>query len=86
MKRGGIYTRFDNKWLYLFTLCLFEAGSALIGSAQSVEVLLIGRVLAGIGGSGIYVGTVNIISAMTTNMERAQSLGFIGVAWSTGTM
>jgi MFS family permease len=81
-----MYSRFDNKWLYLLTLCLFEAGSALIGSARSVEILLVGRVLAGIGGSGIYVGTVNIISAMMTNMERAQSLGLVGVAWSVGTM
>jgi MFS family permease len=81
-----MYSRFDNKWLYLFTLGLFEAGWALIGSAHSVHILLVGRVLAGIGGSGIYVGTVNIISAMTTNMERAQSLGFIGVAWSLGTV
>jgi MFS family permease len=81
-----MYSRSDNKWLYLFTLFLFEVGSALIGSAQSVNVLLVGRVLAGVGGSGIYVGTVNIISAMTINVERAQSLGFIGIAWSLGTM
>ncbi|ORY09573.1 major facilitator superfamily domain-containing protein [Clohesyomyces aquaticus] len=83
---GGMYSRFDNKWLYFFTLLLFEVGSAIIGSAHSVEVLIFGRVMAGMGGSGIYLGTVNIISAMTSQAERAQNLGFIGVTWSLGTI
>jgi MFS family permease len=81
-----MYQRFDNKWLYLFTVLLFEIGSAVIGSAQSIDSVIAGRIVAGIGGSGIYVGTVNIISVMTRPSERAQYLGFIGMAWSAGTM
>lgn len=45
-----------------------------------------GRVLAGVGGSGIYVGTLNIVSALTRPDERNQYLTLVGMAWSLGTI
>jgi MFS family permease len=65
---------------------LFIIGSAIIGSAPSVSILVFGRVLCGVGGSGIYVGTMNIISIMTLIAERAQYLSYVGMAWSLGTV
>lgn len=76
----------NNKILYLIALLLFEVGSAIIGSAQSIQVVIGGRALAGFGGSGIYVGTLNIVSAMTLPAERNQYLTFVGMAWSLGTI
>ncbi|KAF1967042.1 putative efflux pump antibiotic resistance protein [Bimuria novae-zelandiae CBS 107.79] len=35
---------------------------------------------------GIYVGTVTIISTMTTPSERTEYLNFVGMAWSLGTV
>lgn len=61
-------------------------GSAIIGSAQNIGAAIIGRVVAGIGGSGIYVKTINIVSAMTTPAERNEYLNFVGIAWSIGTI
>lgn len=51
-----------------------------------MSIFIVGRVLAGVGGSGIYVGTVNILTHMTAPTERAQYLGFVGMTWSLGTM
>jgi MFS family permease len=85
-QRGGIAREFNNKWLYISAAGLFEIGSAISGAAPTMSVLVFGRVLAGIGGSGIYVGTVNILTHMTMPVERAQYLGFVGMAWSFGTM
>ncbi|KAI1288179.1 MFS general substrate transporter [Xylaria venustula] len=83
---GKLYKLFNNKILYLAALFIFEVGSAVIGSAQATEVVVFGRALAGLGGSGIYVGTVNIVTALTTPVERTHYLNFVGVAWCLGTI
>jgi MFS family permease len=84
--RGGLSQRYSNKWLYIIAVFIFEVGSAISGAAPTMPVLVFSRVLAGIGGSGIYVGTVNIITFMTTAVERSQYLSHVGMAWSLGTM
>ncbi|KAI0388387.1 putative efflux pump antibiotic resistance protein [Xylariaceae sp. FL0594] len=67
---GKLNVHFNNKILYLITLAIFEVGSAVIGSALSMVAVIVGRTIAGFGGSSIYVCTVNIISSLTTPAER----------------
>ena len=50
------YGVFDTKWLYIGSLVNFAAGSALCGGAPSMNVLIVGRVWAGAGGAGMYLG------------------------------
>ncbi|KAK8115496.1 efflux pump antibiotic resistance protein [Apiospora sp. TS-2023a] len=83
---GKLYKHFDNKLLYLSTVFIFEVGSAVIGSAQSIGAVIAGRAIAGAGGSGIYVGTMNILSALTCEAERATYLNFVGIMWCLGTI
>ncbi|KAF2111548.1 efflux pump antibiotic resistance protein [Lophiotrema nucula] len=83
---GTLYKQLNNKWLYCSTMTIFEIGSAVIGSAQNMSSFTVGRVIAGVGGSGIYIGTVNIISAMTVPAERARYVSYIGIAWCLGTL
>jgi hypothetical protein len=61
---GKMYGVFDNKWLYLSCLLMFSAGSALCGAAPSMNALIIGRVWAGAGGAGMYLGYVVIESTI----------------------
>lgn len=51
-----------------------------------LPVLVFSRILACVEGSGIYVGTVNILTFMTNAVKRSQYLSFVGIAWSLGTM
>jgi MFS family permease len=55
-----IYTRgyglFNVKVLIIASLITFEIGSAICGAAPTSNVLIIGRVIAGIGGAGMYLG------------------------------
>ncbi|KAK6860761.1 efflux pump antibiotic resistance protein [Apiospora arundinis] len=83
---GKLNGQFEKKCLFLAAVLIFEIGSAVIGSAQSIEAVVAGRAIAGFGGSGIYVGTINILSALTTPVERNQSLNNVGIAWSLGTI
>ena len=56
--RGKAYAIFDVKWLYIGSLTMFAAGSALCGAAPSMKALIVGRVWAGAGGAGMYLGYV----------------------------
>ena len=53
---GSLYSRMEVKWLYLGSILLFEVGSAICGAAPNMQVMTVGRVLAGVGGSGMYIG------------------------------
>ncbi|PYH38304.1 MFS general substrate transporter [Aspergillus neoniger CBS 115656] len=76
----------DGKLVFLAALLIFEVGSAVIGSASSIGAVVAGRALAGSGGSGIYVGTISMITGMTTAKEQNQYLNIVGMAWSLGTI
>ncbi|RDH26841.1 major facilitator superfamily domain-containing protein [Aspergillus welwitschiae] len=76
----------NGKFDFLAALLIFEVGSAVIGSASSIGAVIVGGALAGSGGSGIYVGTISMITGMTTPKEQNQYLNFVGMAWSLGTI
>ena len=44
-----LYGIFSAKWLYIGSIVLFEAGSALCGAAPSMNVMIVGRAIAGLG-------------------------------------
>ncbi|KAI1147628.1 major facilitator superfamily-domain-containing protein [Nemania diffusa] len=83
---GQLFSHFDGKPLFLVGLIIFEAGSALCGAAPSLNALIGGRAVCGIGGMGIYLGTLNMVSALTTEQERPMYLGFVGLTWGIGTI
>lgn len=53
---GKAFGIFDTKWLYIACLVMFAAGSALCGAAPSMSALIVGRIWAGAGGAGMYLG------------------------------
>ena len=83
---GKAYGVYSVKWLFISTVILFEVGSAICGGAPNVNALIIGRVLAGIGGSGMYSGCLTYISVTTSNKERPIYMAGVAVAWGAGTV
>lgn len=75
---GKIYSQFDAKYMYLFTVFLFEAGSAICGAANSMDLLIFGRALCGLGGVGLYAGVMTLLSVTTTEHERPMYIGLTG--------
>jgi MFS family permease len=55
---GKSFSQFDVKWVANTSVFIFEVGSAICGSAQSSNALVVGRVIAGMGGAGMYLGYV----------------------------
>lgn len=53
---GRAYGLFNIKFLLLSSIAVFEIGSAICGAAPNSNALIVGRVVAGIGGAGMYLG------------------------------
>ncbi|KAF2167844.1 hypothetical protein M409DRAFT_53803 [Zasmidium cellare ATCC 36951] len=83
---GSCFSRFDMKWLYIGSFLVFEAASALCGAAPDMNALIVGRVIAGLGGSGIYLGNLNYFSVCTTNKERGTYIAGVGFIWGLGSI
>ncbi|KAL4756173.1 major facilitator superfamily domain-containing protein [Aspergillus foveolatus] len=59
-------------------IVLLQAGSAVCGAAPTMNALIVGRVRAGAGGTGIYLGGLNNFLAMSTRQERGTYLAATG--------
>lgn len=72
-----LYALFDAKWLYVSFVTIFLAGSALCGGAPNMNAFIVGRVIAGVGGIGIYLGVMTLLSVNTSLTERPIYLGLV---------
>ncbi len=52
----------------------------------TMDVLIVARVIAGMGGAGMYLGALNFVSAFTTIRERSFYNALIGMIWGLGTI
>ncbi|KAI1845057.1 hypothetical protein JX265_008358 [Neoarthrinium moseri] len=84
--QSKLYGLFDIKWLYFGYVVCFEIGSAISGAAPTMDALIVGRMIAGIGGCGIYVGSLTFFSVVTTPKERPIYIALISPTWGIGTV
>lgn len=83
---GKAYGIFNIKLIYITNIMLFEVGSALCGAAPTMPALIVGRVIAGVGGSGMYSGTLTYVSVTTSMKERPAYLAGSTVVWGIGSV
>jgi MFS family permease len=76
-----VLSQFNVKWVFILCVVIFEGGSALCGAAPNQDALIAGRAIAGVGGSGMYVGVLTILSMTTTEKERAMYMAFPALTW-----
>ncbi|KAI9778950.1 MAG: hypothetical protein M1835_004801 [Candelina submexicana] len=83
---GKLYGLFNAKTLYIGSVTLFMVGSAVCGAAPNVDAFIIGRVIAGAGGNGMYLGVMTLLSVTSTNKERPIYLSLVGLIFGIGTV
>ncbi|KAB8542086.1 hypothetical protein FH972_025549 [Carpinus fangiana] len=83
---GKLYGIFSAKWTYITSIVLFEVGSAICGAAPTMNAIIVGRAIAGLGGAGMYVGCLTLLSITTSLRERPIYLASTGVSWGLGTV
>ncbi|KAI1407925.1 major facilitator superfamily domain-containing protein [Hypoxylon sp. FL1857] len=86
MPFGKIYLIYDSKWVFIISCIFFLAGSALCGAAPTIDAEIVGRVIAGAGGNGMYFGLQTLMSIYTTDKERPKYLSYVGSTWGLGTV
>ena len=62
------------KWCYIVFFTIFELGSAICGAAQSSNMLIVGRAIAGVGAAGISSGAYTVLSASVPLEKRPGKL------------
>jgi len=67
---GQMFQVFNAKWFYLLGIIVFEMGSAICGVAPTIDTLIIGRAIAGLGSTAIYAGSLFLITVFTSENER----------------
>lgn len=75
---GKLSDLFNKKLLVQLSLVIFVAGSLVAGIAHNVPVLLIGRVVQGIGMGGLTALAVAIIGSIVSPRDRGRYSGYMG--------
>lgn len=60
---------------------VFELGSLICGVAPDPTTLIVGRAIAGLGGSGLAVGVFTIIGFIAAPETRPALLGYTGATY-----
>ncbi|KAK4204064.1 major facilitator superfamily domain-containing protein [Triangularia verruculosa] len=78
---GRIYRFYDKKWTFFTSIFIFEIGSAICGAAPNSIVFILGRAIAGLGGAGIFSGTLLVLIDMVPLHKRPQFQGLFGMVF-----
>ena len=75
---------FGRRWTYIFAVLLFAVGSAICGAAPNMSVFIFGRVIQGMGGSGLATLGNLIISDLVPLRQRGAYMALILIAITIG--
>ncbi|CAI6337380.1 unnamed protein product [Periconia digitata] len=78
---GKSYKYFSLKTTFMMAIFIFELGSLICGVAPNSTALIIGRAIAGMGGSGVATGVYTLIAFAVAPHERAIYTGLIGATY-----
>ncbi|WP_258053433.1 MDR family MFS transporter [Streptomyces sp. Ru72] len=79
---GKLGDLFGRKKVFLIAIVLFLIGSAASGAAQSMEQLILFRVVQGIGAGGLFVSVLAIIGEMFSPREGAKYFNLFGIVFA----
>ncbi|WP_329063393.1 MFS transporter [Amycolatopsis sp. NBC_01480] len=82
-KLGDLYGR---KRLFLTSIAVFLAGSALCGTAWSMPSLIGFRALQGAGAGGLAAGALALIGSLVPPRERGRYQGMTAIVMAVGTV
>lgn len=81
MSWGKFSLIFGRKYAMLVAIVLFEGGSLICAVSTSMNMLISGRALAGVGGGGIQVLVYMIMSEIVAIEKRGIVQGLVGAAF-----
>ncbi|KAJ7172241.1 MFS general substrate transporter [Mycena filopes] len=82
---GVLSQIFGRKPVLVGALAVFSVGCALCGAAQTMTMLIVGRVVQGMGGAGILTVSTIIISDLVPLSDRGVFNGILQLTWCVAT-
>ncbi|MBB6669499.1 multidrug efflux MFS transporter [Cohnella nanjingensis] len=76
---GWMMDKFGSKRIFLFTIALFALGSALCATAQTIDQLIIYRIIQGLGGGMVIPIGMAIIFRLAPPDRRGAVMAMIGI-------
>ncbi|TQS33880.1 hypothetical protein Golomagni_05761, partial [Golovinomyces magnicellulatus] len=83
---GKVYKFYPVKPIFLTGILVFEIGSAICGAAPNSKVFILGRAIAGLGGSGMFSGAMVIMFNTVPLQQRPMYQGGIGGVLAIGSV
>lgn len=74
---GKLFTYLPNKWTYIAFLVVFELGSLICALANSSGMFISGRIVSGLGASGLFNGALTIVAALVPLRKRPAMNGIL---------
>lgn len=74
---GQLYSSFSIKLVYTGAVAIFELGSVLCATATSSLMLIVGRLISGAGGGGLYVGTLTLMGHAVPIKKRPAYIALV---------
>ncbi|CAI7591596.1 unnamed protein product [Penicillium glandicola] len=78
--------KFSDIWgrkaILLIAVGTFFIGSALCGAAVSIEMLIVGRAIQGIGGGGLLSLVSIVVGDLFSQRDRGKYYGIVGMVWA----
>jgi EmrB/QacA subfamily drug resistance transporter len=78
---GRLSDLYGRKPFYLASVLLFVVGSLLCGVSNSMELLIVSRVVQGIGSGGVLPLTLTLIATLYPLEQRPRVQGWVSGAW-----
>ncbi|KAJ6577046.1 ABC transporter [Mycena vulgaris] len=72
---------FPAKWILVFAITVFEVGSLICGVGQSINQLIVGRTISGLGAAGILTSLIQVMAQVTRLEDRARLYGMFGAVF-----
>ncbi|KAJ1036317.1 hypothetical protein NDA13_000197 [Ustilago tritici] len=79
---GGMCEIWGRKAILLTSLFFFLFGSTICGASHSLEMMIVGRVLQGMGDGGIISLAEIVVADLVNLSERGTYEGILGVVWA----
>src|SRR5689334_7626511 len=80
---GKLSDLYGRRRLFVVSISIFIAGSALCGAATSMGELIAFRALQGLGAGGLLPLAQSAIADLFSPRERGRYQGYIGAVWAT---
>jgi EmrB/QacA subfamily drug resistance transporter len=78
---GKLSDLYATKKLFLTSLFFFISGSVLAGASTSMELLILARVIQGLGSGGIFALVYVVLSDISLPGQRAKTLALASSVW-----